>query len=394
VNAPTHLCAPMLIAGVNADRTYEYFQNFILEILARREIGRMLTCWPFCAPTCPDGHTRTCITAPYATRISSGQAWSAARVRQWNSGPAWPGSSRRAYWPLRWLDCGGRLHIRNVASRRRVVDCERKPARSGRQRRDDLGQQWSRDVIGPFARCRDGCIAGVESVAQARGADPRRNGATAKDQHSLDEQQDEPRAERRSSAAARVAHHWHGAGMGCEDVMARSVPDDGLVWQPPSSRSGRLPSTHPMPDGFTRMAARLPTAKEINVFDSLDERCAVENFLGKNLEQAQALFRENFLHYQEDLMWMGPIAFRFYVPAAINYLLSKDADNDADAASSFCGLIEFRLDYDAAEIAPVGPIIREGILGILKNFDRYECDRVLYGDVAERYRTLRQRLSR
>ena len=56
------------------------------------------------------------------------------------------------------------------------------------------------------------------------------------------------------------------------------------------------------------MAGRLPTAEEINVFDSLDERCAVKNFLGKNQEQAHSLFRENFLRYQEDLMWMGPIA--------------------------------------------------------------------------------------
>jgi hypothetical protein len=148
-----------------------------------------------------------------------------------------------------------------------------------------------------------------------------------------------------------------------------------------------------MPEGFTRMPARPPTAEEINVFDSLDERCAVENFLGKDLEQAQALFRENFRFYQEDLMWMGPTAFRFYVPAAINYLMSKDSDHDADAVSSFFGLIEFRLDTDAAEIASVGPVIREGILGILKDFDRYGCDGTIYGDVAARYRALLPRLS-
>jgi hypothetical protein len=154
-----------------------------------------------------------------------------------------------------------------------------------------------------------------------------------------------------------------------------------------------VPPRHPMPDGFARMAARPPTAEEINIFDSLDERCAVEHFLGKNLEQAQALFRENFLRYQEDLMWMGPIAFRFYVPAAINYLASKDADHNADAASSFCALIEFRLDNDAAEIAPVRSIIREGILEILGDFDRYECDRDIHSNVDERYRALIRRLS-
>ena len=144
------------------------------------------------------------------------------------------------------------------------------------------------------------------------------------------------------------------------------------------------------------MATRLPTSDEINVFDSLDERCAVKNFLGKDLEQARSLFAENFLRYQEDLMWMGPKAFAFYVPAAINYLLSEEADNAADAVSSFLSLIEFRLEYEPTEIAIVGPIIREGILTMLEDFERYglggEVYGDAYGDVAGRYRVLLSRL--
>src|SRR6185437_15714897 len=73
-------------------------------------------------------------------------------------------------------------------------------------------------------------------------------------------------------------------------------------------------STRPLLRGFGHMIPHLPTAEEINVFDSLDELDAVEHFLGKDLEQAQSLFRENFLRYQEDLMFMGPKAFQFYVP--------------------------------------------------------------------------------
>lgn len=140
------------------------------------------------------------------------------------------------------------------------------------------------------------------------------------------------------------------------------------------------------------MANRLPTAEEINVFDSLDERHAVEVFLGKDLEQAQALFRENFLYYQEDLMFMGPKAFAFYVPAAIGYLLSADSDGDALAANSFCCLVEFLLDHAPTQIAPVGSIIREGILGMLERFERYGCDDGTYGDVSARYQTLLLRL--
>jgi hypothetical protein len=140
----------------------------------------------------------------------------------------------------------------------------------------------------------------------------------------------------------------------------------------------------------SQMNTRLPSAEEINVFDSLDERSAVEHFLGKDLEQAEALFREDL--YWEDLMWMGPIAFRFYVSAAINYLLSDEAENDAYAASSFCSLIGFRLDHKHADVVPVGPVIREGIIGVLKDVGRYGLDVAIFGDVAGRYRALLSRL--
>jgi hypothetical protein len=137
---------------------------------------------------------------------------------------------------------------------------------------------------------------------------------------------------------------------------------------------------------------RLPRADEINVFDSLDERDAVEHFLGKDLEQARALFGDNFLRYQEDLVWMGPRAFCFYVPAAIEYLRSSESDGNADAASSFCHVLEFRLECDPVGIAPARMALREGIRAILDGFDRYECNREIYGDVAARYREVLARL--
>jgi hypothetical protein len=70
----------------------------------------------------------------------------------------------------------------------------------------------------------------------------------------------------------------------------------------------------------SQMNTRLPSAEEINVFDSLDERSAVEHFLGKDLEQAEALFCEDLLCYWEDLMWMGRSHFAStYPPPSITY---------------------------------------------------------------------------
>jgi hypothetical protein len=69
----------------------------------------------------------------------------------------------------------------------------------------------------------------------------------------------------------------------------------------------------------------LPTAKDISPaygtdHEDLDAKHARKNFYGKTLEEAELLFRQNALHYQEDLMSMGPAGFRFYVEAFTRYL--------------------------------------------------------------------------
>ena len=69
-----------------------------------------------------------------------------------------------------------------------------------------------------------------ESVTQPGGPDPTGDGSPAAGQDGAEEQPARPGAERRSSAEASRENHWHGAGIGCEDVMAGSVRGDGLVW--------------------------------------------------------------------------------------------------------------------------------------------------------------------
>ena len=84
--------------------------------------------------------------------------------------------------------------------------------------------------LGLLAGRRDGGVAGAELVAQPGGPDPAGDGPPAAGQDGAEEQQGEPGADRRSRAAASRENHWHGAGSGCEDVMAGSVRGDRLAW--------------------------------------------------------------------------------------------------------------------------------------------------------------------
>jgi hypothetical protein len=106
----------------------------------------------------------------------------------------------------------------------------------------------------------------------------------------------------------------------------------------------------------------LPTENEINpIPEELEGQTAVNHFLGKTVQDVVAMLDENSLVDQEDLMWMGPKALCFYLPAVLEYL-QKQAD--ADLVACIASVLDFRLDHDAEELRPSFPTI-EGICGHL-----------------------------
>jgi len=140
-------------------------------------------------------------------------------------------------------------------------------------------------------------------------------------------------------------------------------------------------------------SAPLPTRQEINVYDSLDERAARQHFLGKSLQEAEALFRENSLYYQEDLMFMGGSAFRFYVQAAINYIQSESAAGDGAIISCFAGILEHRLEHEFQDLAPVIPQLVSACRFITEHWDSFDLTPEIYIGLRERYTDLERSLA-
>jgi hypothetical protein len=140
---------------------------------------------------------------------------------------------------------------------------------------------------------------------------------------------------------------------------------------------------------------RLPAAIEINpIPEDLDGQHAVRNFLGKSLEEAEALFRESAITYSDDLLVMGESAFRFYVPAAASYIQSEAAMGDSDAVSCFAGLLEHRLEFGAEELAAVAPLLASACRHILQHYESFDITLAIYGDLRPRFRALEQTLLR
>ena len=137
---------------------------------------------------------------------------------------------------------------------------------------------------------------------------------------------------------------------------------------------------------------KIPGREDINVYDSLDERTACDHFLGKNLDEAEAMFQESSIYYQEDLMWMGTVAFRYYLPAVARFIRSEAADEDFVA--HFSGTLKFRLEYEPRELAPVADQLAALCDYIIEHWSRFEDGMEAYGDIRARFVALRDAFSR
>ena len=135
----------------------------------------------------------------------------------------------------------------------------------------------------------------------------------------------------------------------------------------------------------------LPGQSEINVYDMLDERTAVEHFLNKTLEQAQAMFAENGETYQEDLMWMGPVAFAFYLQAAVNYLQSEEAAGDDYFIYCLHSIVVFRLKEKGFSLAI--DTVNKLVDYVINNYEKFKIDPVAFGNLLGKYRQLRMLLA-
>ena len=137
----------------------------------------------------------------------------------------------------------------------------------------------------------------------------------------------------------------------------------------------------------------LPSPKDISprfgsAHEGNDERCAREHFAGKSLEEAENLFRQNALFYQEDLLWMGAAGFRYYVAAFVQYLRSEHSAGDPDAINCFASLLEQRA-HNRACVVPVAKLLADACRDVLDNYDKFDADLAIYGDLRPRYEALR-----
>ena len=98
------------------------------------------------------------------------------------------------------------------------------------------------------------------------------------------------------------------------------------------------------------------------------------------------MFRENALHYQEDLLAMPSIAFNYYAPVFAKYVLSNDARGDSDGASSFLHMVLELIQANRSlgtEETEQTLLAAAKIVATRQAF--YDADIDIYGDFSDLY---------
>lgn len=143
----------------------------------------------------------------------------------------------------------------------------------------------------------------------------------------------------------------------------------------------------------------LPTRSEIADENDLDGSHAINSFYGKTLKEAEALIAQgcrdsNPLTYTEDLLWMEPVGFRFYVRAAIAVCLSDDATGECDFISSMAGTISLWDQQHPGELAPCARLLADFCSAVVTQFERYDADPGIYTGLREKYEHLGHHFTR
>jgi hypothetical protein len=137
---------------------------------------------------------------------------------------------------------------------------------------------------------------------------------------------------------------------------------------------------------MTAIQQPIPAYAEVAVGDAPWCLDVAEHYFGKDVDEATRMFEHgtsmNLIH---DLFWMSPVAFRYYVQAAVRYCLSDKSTDDPDAINCIAGTLRLWLNSDPDVIGPSADYLANFCDEIVSDFDRFGASPDIYVDLKQDY---------
>lgn len=94
--------------------------------------------------------------------------------------------------------------------------------------------------------------------------------------------------------------------------------------------------------------------------------------------------------YAEDLMWMEPVGFRFYIKAFTRFCLSERATGDSDAINGVESALRIWLEQRPQELMPCAKMLADFCQTVVEQFARFDADTDIYGPLCAKYEELEE----
>jgi hypothetical protein len=134
---------------------------------------------------------------------------------------------------------------------------------------------------------------------------------------------------------------------------------------------------------------RIPGAEDWREYRSDRHlRRAREIFFGKSIDDVRDSFGPQAIELAQALRHMPRNAFGYYVLAFAAYLLSEAARGNADAASTFLGLLVDREVLDPGSVVEVYEDLSEALEFVGSHQEHFGAEPAIYGSFRDRADTL------
>lgn len=125
----------------------------------------------------------------------------------------------------------------------------------------------------------------------------------------------------------------------------------------------------------------IPSREDWSGFEkNLDAQYAFKIFFGKSISEAIQLIQKNPIERGEEIRFMPPVPFRYYILAFRDYVLSEKSRDDSDAASCYLHLLDDKVADEPETINPVMPALIESVQKVAEARSFYDADLDIYGD--------------
>jgi hypothetical protein len=111
-----------------------------------------------------------------------------------------------------------------------------------------------------------------------------------------------------------------------------------------------------------------------------DQSDAHAVFFGKSVEDVEQEFATHPIERADNLRFMPPVPFQYYIHAFTKFLLSPASKGHSDAASSYLRLLDDKLNNDPAAVMTVMSSLLPSVDSIAERQAFYEAPEHIYGN--------------